>query len=210
MRFHVQKARLEEISGEKIRSESQHARLWKEYYRELTPGFEPQAGLARRRQLEKAGKGRTYDARFGEAVSKGRIILSWCYPNNNDAIVASCDVCPQLTFGYGNPTQFHDSPCYDSVQRGAEIFPKEGTPSKNENQKRAFCWAVRRLLGGEEFSVIADGPPHQDRMFVKREIKRILPLVPHPDKVARGFKKIVSMVREEAAKRNLLGAASKI
>ena len=153
--------------------------------------------------------------------------MAWYHPAKNETIVARCYVCDDLTFSYPRPTkldpgarqvtlsddrevvrlggQFHESPCYESVRKaliGAEVFAKEGAPPKSENLKRAFCWAVRYLLFDEGFKTIATDE-RQDPKFVKRQIKRILPLVPHPNKVARRYKKIVSMVRDKANQKGL-------
>lgn len=209
LRFEVQKARLEEIEGDKIRSEIQHRRLWKEHYRDLTPKFNWQAAQERRKALlENGGKDRLYGERHRVATSRGRTIASWYDPDNNEAIVALCPVCDELNFSYpSQPTRFHGKRCYDSVRgqvrKGMMIAHKPGPAADNENLKRALSWAVRYLVYEEKLLGIATDT-NKDRMFVEREIKRILSHLPTPDKAQRGFKTIVSLVREAAIKKGLL------
>jgi transcriptional regulator with XRE-family HTH domain len=214
LRFSVQRARLQHAAGEEIRSEAQHKRLWEENYPDLTPGFDPQVALAKRKQLfvKKDGKDKLYGERHREATSRGKTIAGWLDPDNNEAIVDYCPVCHECNFYYpSKPARFH-GPCYNSVRgevrKGAWFSSHKTGPAANQskNLKRAFCWTVRHLLNDEEFSVIANDSNDEhkhDRKFVTREIKRILPLLPIPDKVPR-FAKIVFLVREAAAKKGLL------
>jgi hypothetical protein len=198
---------LQDAAGEEIRSEVQHRRLWEENYHELTPGFDLQVALARRKQLsvKKDGKEKLYGERHREATSRGKTIAGWLDPINNEAIVDFCPVCHELNFYYpSKPARFH-GPCYNSVRgevrKGARFSSHKTGPAANEskNLKRAFCCAVRHLLRGEYIREIAKDVS-LDPTFVKREIQRILPLVPSPDKVAPRFKKIVSLVREAVIK----------
>jgi len=205
LRFNVQRARLQHAAGEEIRSEAQHTRLWKENYPELTPGFDPHLALARRKQLsvKKDGKEKLYGERHREATSRGKTIAGWL-DSDNEAIVDFCPVCHECNFYYpSRPARFHGY-CYNAVRgevrKGAWFSSrKRGRVADNKNVKRAFCWAVRHLLCGEYIREIAKDAC-LDATFVTREIQRIVPLVPSPDKVAPHFKKIVSLVREAVSK----------
>jgi transcriptional regulator with XRE-family HTH domain len=213
LRFNVRRAQLEMIEGEKILSEAQHKSSWKGCYRHLTPGFDPLVGLAQRKLL---GKEKLYGKRHAVATSIGRTITSWLDPKNNEAVVDLCPVCLEINFYWpSNPTQFHSS-CYDSVRgevrKGTRFSRHKTGPAANisSNLKRAFCWAVRHLLNDEDFSEIAKDRvrPRPDRNFVRREVKRVISLLPVSDKLSLDFKKIVSMVREAAAKKGLLSTDS--
>src|SRR5262249_13034296 len=118
LRFSVQRARLEKFVGEEIRSEEQHTKLWKDNYQELTPSFDPQVGLAIRRQLlaEKKGQQKLYGKRHREATSIGKTVVGWLYPDDNEAVVDLCPICEKLNFYYpSRPARFHN-PCYNSVR----------------------------------------------------------------------------------------------
>jgi hypothetical protein len=153
--------------------------------------------------VKKDGKEKLYGERHREATSRGKTIAGWL-DSDNEAIVDFCPVCHECNFYYpSRPARFHGY-CYNAVRgevrKGAWFSSrKRGRVADNKNVKRAFCWAVRHLLCGEYIREIAKDAC-LDATFVTREIQRIVPLVPSPDKVAPHFKKIVSLVREAVSK----------
>jgi DNA-binding XRE family transcriptional regulator len=212
-RFNVQRARLEALTGEKIRSEARHNELWEENYPELTPSwFDPRVSVGRRKQLlrKKGGRDKLYGQPHREATSRGRAAAAWYYPPEKRTLVL-CRVCNQLLSYYSSQPAVECHPsCGLEVQRGnATFLPKKKGKSK-QNLKRAFSWAVRYLLFDEKLREIAADSDrhhsHQDHMFVTDEIEYIVRHLPLPDRATT--LKVALYLREAAIQKGLVDRKS--